>query len=223
MLFAFPRGSGLWTSRQPTVALFLRRETLPKENMHEKALFAVIRALCHPAPPGVPSPPRDLDLLLPSPLLFLFFFPAMASAASPPISAMGDPKRCYHVLTSLFFCANITFFFRPKTRHRAVPPKGEVGAGPLHLQPPPLRLGGGWGGAQCSKSARHPSTPVGTTCTTISLVVGVATPVTPKRILWRIMGLYRRFCDCFCPTPQERPYRRTSFWSHFRTISLGRC
>ena len=84
MLFAFPRGSGLWTSRQPTVALFLRRETLPKENMHEKALFAVIRALCHPAPPGAPSPPRDLDLLLPSPPLFLFFPPAMSPAASPP-------------------------------------------------------------------------------------------------------------------------------------------
>ena len=68
-----PRGSGLWTSRRPMLALFLRRETLPKENMHEKALFAVIRALFHPAPPGAPSPPRDLDLLLPSPPLFLFF------------------------------------------------------------------------------------------------------------------------------------------------------
>ena len=55
MLFAFPRGSGLWTSRQPTVALFLRRETLPKENVHEKALFAVIMLAIGEHRPGRPG------------------------------------------------------------------------------------------------------------------------------------------------------------------------
>ena len=67
-------GSGSWTSRKPTLALFWRREKLPKESLREKALFAAIRTFCQSYPQGAPPAPRDLDLLLLSPPLFLFFF-----------------------------------------------------------------------------------------------------------------------------------------------------
>ena len=130
----------------------------------------------------------------------------------PEVLTLGDPKRCWQPANTTLFLPTPLFSFRPKTRHRALPLKGETFTGPLPLQPPPLRLGWGCGGPQCSKSARHPPVPVGTTCTTISLVVGTATPGTPERILSRIMGLYWRFHDHFCLPPQERLYRRTSFW-----------